>query len=94
MTHDQKYLAFCLLDGMYLTRSAGQWTLMEGKQNPIQRLSDATVEYYRHLLKAKDKYGRYYISRQLVRKEHGKSYIKQQYKKQLQNKPVTGKVAA
>jgi len=56
-------------------------------------MTDATVEYYRHLLKKKDKYGRYYVSRDLVRKENGNCYIKKQWKKQLKNKPVTGKVA-
>lgn len=56
------------------------YMLYSGNQNPEQWFSDATLKSIRNSLK-KDKQGRFTLNLSLVRQQHGKSLLKQLYKK-------------
>lgn len=83
MTDNQKDLVRRLLAGAYVVKVHGSYKLYEGNMSPVMWLrSDALRGPLEELLVDKD--GRLVISRKAIRSLHGKTWIKQYYKRQLQ----------
>lgn len=96
MTNDQKYLVNVLLQGNHYLKvndlkvKKKAWRLMDKSHHPESYVSKAAVKYVWAVLK-KDKNGHYTLKLSLVRKESGKTYIKQRYRYQLKVNRIKSK---
>jgi RNA:NAD 2'-phosphotransferase (TPT1/KptA family) len=80
MTEVQKYITKALFAGSFLVKTQSEsYTLYDGNANPIARRLQIG-KALRNVVK-RDNKKRFVISRKDVRKLHGKSWIKQYYKK-------------
>lgn len=91
MTSQQSTLIRYMISGeYYLTARINHhgrkgFMLYKGTQDPVQWFSEKQIKIIKDLLKA-DKLRRHTLNLSLVRRQHGKSLIKQLYKKRGKTK--------
>lgn len=87
MTTLQKIILKCLFEDGTIAKNGIRFRLRDNANNPVSSFTYKTYNSIRFLLRRKN--GLMVLNKSIVRKQHGKSWIKQFYKQQLKNQKVT-----
>lgn len=89
MTAAQKKIVTLLLSGHFLVKSRKCYTLYDEKVNPVQRIRHRSIQRLDQFIDPKmklwkkDKAGRMTLNLNTIRQLHGKTTLKQLYKRKM-----------